>query len=120
MATFEEILAWSVGEIRNEIEKLCSGGHVRETWDSDTKTWVVTLEQSSESKIRTEVSSDLRIALLGIFGWLWQNHLQSHPNPIWVRKKELTVESVTQAALSIPDPEDLDPVEIEAMYRRGV
>ena len=60
---------------------------------------------------------DLRLLLLDAYGFLSLRGYQGATTGLWaVRRQELTSSIVQKRALEIPDPDDLVPTEIEALY----
>jgi len=120
--SIQEISAWSLDEIRGEIERLLpEDWQFRDGWDQNTLCWFVCFERFGEAPdpvlIWEDSTSDHRINLLNAFGHLWTK-LQPKPQPDspWSRQQELTAEHVRQKALELADPEDLDPDEIKSVY----
>ena len=63
------------------------------------------------------LSSDLRLLLLDAYVWCALRGQPVNTTGVWaVRKQELTTQMVQKLALEIPDPGDLVPEEIEALY----
>ena len=120
----EEISAWSLEEIRVEIRALLPNG-----WslvdDEGEGYWLIRIDRPGEEAPVVEYeesNADERMALLNVFGWLW---MRSLPKPDkmspWNRRRELTREGVTTTVSlggsQVPDPGDLDPIEIDSVYQ---
>jgi hypothetical protein len=124
LPTAEEISAWSIDEALAEIQALLpKDSYVTSVPNSDGY-WVVMVERPTPDGPVVDMSEsnlDRRIATLNLFGQVWlKNAPQPPPGSPWVRRNELTREVVTRrVAQNIPDPEDLNPSEVEAVYRKG-
>jgi hypothetical protein len=121
MPTPEEVSAWSFEEILAETQALLPKGSAADVNHHPDGYWVAFVERTTpEGKVvdQEETHPDRRMAVLNLFGRIWLNGLPkpSGSSP-WVRRRELNREAVTRKALGIPDPEDLDPVEIDLVYQ---
>lgn len=122
MPTPEEVSAWSFDEILAEIQVLLPAGSRVTSVSNPDGYWTVLVEHETpdgpEVDLR-EVSPDRRLAALAIFGQLWfRNAPQPGKDSPWQRRNELPRAAVpSKAHPRIPDPEDLDPVEVEMVYQ---
>ena len=128
MATLEEVTAWSVDEIRAEIRATLPAG------------WVFEEKQLPRGVrrarfLRPDAKGDLvpvwgdthmdeRLLLLGAYGLLWTRDHRPHPDSPWIRRNNPTREAVTRQVIakqrcSVPDPEDVDPEEVAAVYEKA-
>jgi len=119
MPSYVEITTWSLEEIRAEVVAAIPEGWCIEQGknDGDGYFWICLLRSGV---IEWEnFQFDERVLLLDAFCWLW---LRKQPQPmpgtsVWGRRRgELSQKFVTQRALAIPDPDDLNPVEVQAVY----
>lgn len=114
---------WSAEDIRSQATALLPDGWALLCEQGVHGWWSATISEPSGSElvpVWQGSSADERIALFDAYGWLW---LRSKPivesNSPWVRRRELSRESVTNRVargLDVPDPEDLDPAEVAAVY----
>lgn len=123
----EEILAWSISELEAEIQAALPKGWVVLSHYTPEGYWEIKLQSLDDSLnpvIHLEKeNADRRLVLLDVYGWLW---LEISPKPEegspWaLRRRDLTVDVVTGHATvkgsRVPDPEDLDPAEIELVHK---
>jgi len=125
MLTVEEITAWTTEEILAEIrERLPKGWLAECSWSNEKGYWTVQVfKPNEEGQLvveQEESNMDERLALLNTFGAFW---FKSLPSPAsdspWIRRSEVTVQSVTRKATQSPDPEDLDPQEIQDILKQS-
>ena len=131
MFTFEEINSWEAPEIVRQIESRLEPGW-RFVCEPDMGMWAARIEQpddDGEAKVLWEDESpDQRLVLFNAFGWVWARHQpQRAADSPWRRRRDLTRKSVTQGVSAsstsypeVPDPEDLDPSEVLAVYEKGL
>lgn len=60
---------------------------------------------------------DLQWLLLSACGYLWSKKHRPAPDSPWVRRHNPIAKTVTSRMVGLPDPEDLDPKEIESVYK---
>lgn len=119
MASPEEMSAWSIEETKAEIQALMPKGWTLLTLQAEGY-WKVTvhrLGENLESVLEIEESSvDLKIALLNVYGPLYLKTLPAGSSH-WQRWGELTEKRPSRKpSKDLPDPEDLDPQEVEQLY----
>lgn len=120
MPTLEELTAWSLEEIEAEIRgRLPEGWRLNPVW-IETGYWEYSLVRPEGQDWKTEWNDqgvDRRILAYNAFAWLW---LKDTPTTgRWSRRQELTTAVVSQhVADRIPDPEDLNPVEIDNLVQK--
>lgn len=121
MPSFEEVSAWSEEELTVEIRLLLPPGWVLVTPPSNGY-WTVSLQRKDPEGNPVveweDDNADKRLVLLNAFWWLWSKGL---PKPTgltpWSRAQDRVVKPVSLTGSKIPDPEDLNPAEIEALYK---
>jgi hypothetical protein len=123
MATLEEVVVWSLDEIRGGICELLPAGWVFEEDPVGQRAARVRLLRPGEEGPQVEwedTHHDLRLLLLGAYGHLWLRQHQVRPDSPWVRRHNPTREAVTRQVLArfprVPDPADVDPSEVQAVY----
>lgn len=115
----EEMAAWSLDEIRDHIQRLLPEGHTFVSLAS-ASTWLARIEDPDGTRLWEKMGLDQRILLLDAFGWLWlQGHASPEPGTPWARKLTLEPQPVAKRSSRDPDPEDLDPEEVKAVYGLG-
>lgn len=123
MSTIEEMSLWTVDDVMVQVRLLLPSGW-EVTQGREGSFFVSTLSDSSGTVQWDRYNTDLRLLLLDAYGWLLLRN--SRPaNPSWSREKEITPKTVQGEVglegVPVPDPEDLDPKEIQAILagRRG-
>ena len=117
MATLEEMTAWSTDEIRGEVRKLLPSSWKLSLRPDTSGYWRIWIEE--DQKIIWEATeTDERRALFEAYGYLWmkQRPLREVDSP-WVRRSPMFDPPRRSVSDSSPDPEDLDPDEVESVYR---
>jgi hypothetical protein len=120
--TLEEMTAWTVDELRTEIAALLPDEwRFRSGWDGNLTRWAAFIERLEDEKwavVWHGESPDERLLLFNAFGNLW---LERQPKPAsgspWdpfrqTRRGPMRVPTSS----GVPDPEDLDPAEVAAVY----
>jgi len=128
MPTLEEITAWSTdqaeAELRAVIPKTAS---VSVVWDAVEGYWLLTMKDLDERGslvVRSEETHmDRRLLILNAYGQYWLTASTPSRDSPWVRRHgELSTEFVThrvrQASPEIPDPDDLNPTEVDDFYHK--
>jgi len=121
MPDYTEITAWSTEELREQIRKALPSGWRIQQGDDDGHLWFRFLQPKGDdwAVIWDNYHFDEKTLLLDAYCWLW---LRDQPKltpeeSVWApRRGELTQKGVTRRATAVPDPEDLDPVEVWAVY----
>lgn len=115
--------AWTIEELRAELQVVLPSGWSYELSRNPEGFWTVRVENAEKGAEYEESHADPRFCLLNAYGHLW---MRNAPKPSelspWVRRSpELTQRFVTHAASNrtqdVPDPEDVNPAEVEAVYR---
>ena len=122
MPTPEEVSAWSFDEILAEIQALLPEGSRVTPVSNPDGYWIVTVERDTPEGLEVdlrETRPDRRLAALDVFGQLWlRNAPQPSKDSPWVRRNELRQAVVPKrTAPHVPDPEDLDPTEVDSVYQ---
>jgi hypothetical protein len=120
MATIEEMTAWTLEEIQAEIRAA-----LPEKWRFEFLTedgqWRTRFLGVEGECLWWRTYLEPRVLLLDAYGWLWrQQHRQLPTNPAWIprdRRKLVPVGKVGLQGVTVPDPEDLNPDEIDAVYQ---
>lgn len=116
--TLEEMQTWSVDEIKAHIAEYLPDDTVfRCAFSDDIGQWRGWFEQD-KTVLWDQWSLDQRLLLLDAFGWLWAKRQPARPaDSPWVgRQGRVPMEAVRRRAFSEPDPADLDPDEVQAVY----
>ncbi len=120
MLSIEEVTTWTTeeayAEVLTHLPKGCTFNIERE---QEAGYWMANiLDETGAWLWSSDPASDPRIAILNAYGWL---HARSDPgrHPAWVRRGEIDSKVVTGRyglpGVHVPDPEDLDPEEVERM-----
>jgi hypothetical protein len=121
VATLEEVTAWSLDDIREGIRVLMPEG-----WVFEERSQHVRLMCPLEKGFKVEWEHfhiDPKYLLLGAYGHLWLRQHKPSPDSPWVRRNNPSREAVTRQVARrtpccIPDPADVDPAEVEAVYEQ--
>ncbi len=125
MHTVDDLNAWTNTEVVLQIEALKPVGTAFiHGQDPETLFWTARFETTDGNVLWSDASPDERLSLFNAFGWVW---VQSQPQPSltsrWRRGPELTREVVTKRVAlnghTVPDPEDLNPEEVRAVYEKA-
>jgi hypothetical protein len=116
MFSIEEAMAWTAEEAVLQLKQA-----IPSLWklkcSTDADGWFqITLLDEKEQVLWSGEHVDLKILALDVLGWFCIRDYQIQ-NPVWTpRKKEVPLyrPPVSEKA---PDPPDLDPDEIDAVYR---
>lgn len=128
MPTLEEVTAWSNDQLEAELKAaLPSGLIMTYGWDALEGYWQLTLYRLNPAGERVveidEINMDGRLALLNVYGQFWLSHGTPAKDSPWIRRhgelsRELITRKVSTVGVNVPDPEDLDPTEIDNMYKQ--
>ena len=122
MPSIQEVTAWSLDEIQEELQKALPKEWKTERGEDEGHLWIRILRPEGDGWVLEwdNFHFDEKVLLLDAFYWLW---FRTQPRPaegtsVWSRRRgELNQRTVTQRVLaSVPDPEDLDPLEVQAVY----
>lgn len=121
MHTLEEMTTWTVDDVANAIRQGLPSGLVFDCgFDVAAGTWYVRFWRQQDDQKRVlfeDWGFEQRITYLNAFGWLWSQKQPAPPaHSPWQRRGEVTVAQVQRKAHNIPDPADLDPNEVQAVY----
>lgn len=131
MVSIEEVSAWTLREIQDSVLLLLP------------KTWKFTYElrddglheacilRPAEKKyevVWTDAFSDERLVLLGAYGFLFTRNHKPHLHSPWVRRSNPARDAVRRRAFEkfgasfggSPDPEDLNPQEVQSVYEKAL
>jgi len=124
MPTPEEISAWSAEEIEAEIYRILPESRtlsIKQHTEGFCVVQVLALDPETLQPVPVceESSADPRLALLNIYGTLYLRTLpKSAQDTHWARRQELRTAQVPRKSTEpVPDPGDLDPVEVERLYQ---
>lgn len=120
MPSLEEMTIWSTEDLNRQIQlSLPSGWTMRSASEGGIYSATV-LDQTGEAQWHGQ-RTDYRLLQLDVYGWLITRGAKSQ-NPAWARRDNLTPKRVGRdiglGGPSIPDPEDLDPEEVRAVYEK--
>lgn len=124
MLTIEEMSAWTADDVQDQIRGMTPVGLVFST-GLENGVWFARFSDSATNDTLWEdFGIDRRILLFNAYGWVWMRQVWTrHKSPStndtpWVRRREITAAVATRQGNHIPDPEDLDPDEVAAVYNR--
>jgi hypothetical protein len=124
MPSVEEMAAWTLDEIKVHIQLILPKGHQfvfgrRQAADS-LAPWAARFEDSDGKGLWEQSGMDERVLLLDAFGWLWrQQQPAAAPGTPWAQKEGLRQQHIVRRPSNDPEPEDLDPAEVLAVYGLG-
>ena len=118
---FEEMVTWDLPEVLLHIHKsLPEGWQYTRGGGPGCHTASIQDESGIEVWGASEPLPDERLISLEALGWLYSRQHEIR-DPKWVRRREVTPSLVAGRlglpGVSVPDPEDLDPDEIQAVVR---
>jgi len=111
---------WSVEEIREELKTLLPRSWQFVLRVDQSGFWEASFEekQDKESKVVWRaLETDEKRALFEAYGYLWMKQRPLRElDSTWVRRRPMLNPPQSSASDSSPDPEDLDPDEVESVY----
>ena len=127
MTTLEEVTAWSLDEIRAGIAlRLPEGWSFEEKAhpEGTLRAWIFSTSPDGTPVVEwQDTHIDPKFLLLGAFGFLWLRGNRPHPDSPWIRRHNPTREAMTRQVntlrCAVPDPPDVDPEEVLAVYRNA-
>jgi len=118
VTTLEEVSAWSNDELDAQIHSLLEPGWTFNVRPEDGW-WYGIVADAEGGQEWADSQADVRLLLLNAYGWLY-THRQQPKDPLWRRRQELDPRvvrgQVSLCGVTVPDPEDLDPNEVRAVY----
>ena len=117
MATLEEMTTWAPDDIQGEILTMLPEGWRFEFIPEDQQ-WRARFLNAEGTILWWNTYIEPRFLLFDAFGWLFRRHHKT-VNPIWTPRSQrefVPVGKVGLQGVTVPDPEDLDPDEIAAVY----
>jgi hypothetical protein len=117
----DELARYPDEEIKIHVQQLLRPGEdfqiqlVETWWEAE----ILFREGESSKLLWDQMGFDQRLLLLDAYGWLWSRLQPATASSVWVRQREVTREDLTRRAVRhvpIPDPEDLDPKEVQMVY----
>lgn len=119
MPSVEEMTAWTTEDIEAEIRVSLPKNWQFEHGCSETGGWAIIRDEEGETKWETAMVPDERLLLFNAYGWLITRSAVPRL-PAWARRKgeipKPLVGHFSLPGVSVPDPEDLDPAEVAAVY----
>lgn len=119
MPTLEEVTAWSGEELEAEARHLLPEGWGLSYEQGTDGWWRASIFDAEQQVVWADSHADPRHLLLNAYGWLLVRG-QQPTDPQWRRRRELSPRAVRGdlglRGVTIPDPEDLDPSEVRAVY----
>lgn len=120
MPTLEEMTVWTPDDIEAEIRQILPKGLSFECgFDKEAGTWFTHFWHMQNGQKVTDYQDwgwEQRITYFNAYGWVW---VRMTPPPSagspWVRRRE-AVPVPPSKVPQTPDPADLDPNEIRAVY----
>jgi len=117
MVSLEDVDIWSEQDVQDQIQTL-----LEPEWSYDyfvdDRSWYVVRIISGDSLIWEVSSIDSRTPLLDTFWWLLGRKYSRPVDDFWSRTRELLQPVSTPQKNSPRIPLDLDPKEIESVYRK--
>lgn len=121
MFSLEEMASWTLEEVRHQIKELLPKGHkfgVRQLEGDEG--WEAHYEDAEGNVLWRRSGLDERVLLLDAFGWLFvQQRSRPAPGSPWNKRPPVAQQPIEHRPVEIPDPEDLDPAEVLAVYGYG-
>jgi hypothetical protein len=127
MPTIEEMTAWTHDELQAEVSALLpTGWRFRSGWDGTMLLWTAAIERPDENgewiTAWEDESPDERLLLFNAFGHLWlERQPKTASDSPWAVRQPVPRGPVTRPmglpGVKVPDPEDLDPAEIDSLIR---
>jgi hypothetical protein len=115
MFTLSEVAMWSVEETLQQLKSALPLGW-KLTVRVESRYTVAELHDDKGDRCWLSSNPDPKLLYLDGFGWLMvRNHKTTHP--IWRPREREVVLRVPNPASNDPDPPDLDPSEVDAVYR---
>lgn len=115
MPTLEEVASWTLDQIRAHIHGLLPNGWVFDL-QPHTDHWRASYKSDAGLEVWTDKHVDQRIILLNAYGWLWQKRDPKKVHPAWRPQPTRRLIPVQHPAARVPDPEDLDPSQVQSVY----
>lgn len=115
MLSIEEMTAWDEDQIQAEIQARLPPGH-RFVFGVEAGSWCARF-YGPEGVVWESSHYEARVLLFNAFGWLWKPPPRVHASrwrPHGGHRLVPVGRSAQEAAT--PDPEDLDPVQVSAVY----
>jgi hypothetical protein len=130
MLSLEEMTTWTVEDIQAQIDAYKAKDlFFRFDFDRELMFWHARFERFDEAQRKRVIvwedhGADERITLFNAFGWVWARSQTPLPKDSpWRPRPDVTLHHVNQKVAarghSVPDPEDLDPEEIKAVYEKA-
>lgn len=119
MVPIQEMMAWTADDAHEEIVSALPPG-VSFDVQRDHGLWTSSLRNAEDIDIWASTpSADLRIALIEAYVWLHIGNKEP-TGPHWGRRTQdpIQVTAKVGSSADIPDPDDLNPSEIEALYSK--
>ena len=120
MPSLEEMSAWSLDDIEAAIHHdLPNGWTYQRGYDPDRAGWATVIDAEGKVVWETSQIPDERLLLFNVYGWLL-TRTATPRHPAWARRTGPTPRPVVGQrflpGISIPDPEDIDPSEVQSVY----
>ena len=125
MPTIEEMTAWTIDDIQSEIAQILPSGWAFDfDFDPDSGGWWAKFVVGSGDQEQTAREwfncPEQRLLLLNAYGWLVSRDAKPR-HPMWARRTTQIPKPIIGQrhlpGISVPDPEDIDPSEVQLVYR---
>lgn len=120
MPSLEEMTIWSTEDLNRQIQLCLPPGWTMQSLSEDGIYSATVLDQAGDVQWRGQ-RTDYRLLQLDIYGWLITRGVKPQ-SLAWSRRDNLTPKKVGRdiglGGPTIPDPEDLDPEEVRAVYEK--
>jgi len=125
--TLDDLMVASVPELKDLLRTMLPDScQLHSDWDPGEGLFNVLVRRIGENGIVlwSQSGIDERILLLDLAGWLWFDRLpQPPPGSPWTLRNNRAAPARRPIGLphletSMPDPEDLDPEEVQTVYKR--
>jgi len=118
MFSIEEATAWTADEAVARLRQVIPTAWAFD-WTTTEDGWHVMSLKDGEDELWSGEHADPKILALDALGWLrLRNHKLDHP--VWKPREREVPLYRPPVAETIPDPPDLDPKEVDAVYRSSV
>lgn len=129
MPTLEEMTTWSADEVFEAIQQVLPKGWTLSCKRKQNSFWVRILEPAVEGQERVVVWEDYhidqRILLFDAYGWLTVRDRPKSPGGGDLSRRQQLAEQAAARWAQVPreaippDPEDVDPDEVNAVYEKA-
>lgn len=122
MLDLEQMVSWTPTQIQAAIQAMVPDGWAFQFGVQGDR-FQATFQNPMGEDVWTDTHWDTQNLLLSAYGWLWMRLNGPVRRSTWQRRAKHGLRHVpglvTLPGITVPDPEDLDPGEINAVYTPG-